>query len=440
MNADDIEIIRRQATVNVGTIGHVAHGKSTVVKAISTVHTVRFKTELTRNITIKLGYANAKIFKCPNCPAPSCYKSFGSSQPDKPPCDKCGSAMDLVRHISFVDTPGHDVLMATMLNGAAVMDAALLLIAANEPCPQPQTMEHLAAVEIMRLENIIVLQNKIDLIDIKEAKKQYKDIKAFLKDGIAKDSPIIPISAQLGYNIDIVNQYLVETIPTPSRDFESPPRLIVIRSFDVNSPGTEVRDLKGGVAGGSLFQGIFRVGQRIEVRPGLIAKKETGEWECTPIFSTIRSLLSERNPLEFAIPGGLIGIGTDIDPALTRQDRLVGHVVGSVGSLPSVMSVVEVEAKLLTKLLGVKTGKSERLKVVSKLEEDEKLLLNIGSTSVIGKVTTVETEQDSIKATVVLTNTIVCCDVGEKVALSRKVAKHWRLVGWGRIIGGKSIL
>ena len=59
---------------------------------------------------------------------------------------------------------GHDILMATMLNGAAVMDGALLLIAANETCPQPQTSEHLAAVEIMRLQHIIILQNKIDLI------------------------------------------------------------------------------------------------------------------------------------------------------------------------------------------------------------------------------------------------------------------------------------
>jgi hypothetical protein len=142
-----------------GTIGHVAHGKSTVVKAISGVQTVRFKNELERNITIKLGYANAKIFKCSNaaCERPSCYRAYGSSKEvssranmdgpspqtlhthsvpprssltcvwlayvlqDNPPCELCGSAMDLVRHVSFVDCPGHDILMATMLNGAAVM-------------------------------------------------------------------------------------------------------------------------------------------------------------------------------------------------------------------------------------------------------------------------------------------------------------------------------
>jgi hypothetical protein len=89
--------------------------------------------------------------------------------------------MKLVRHVSFVDCPGHDILMATMLNGAAVMDAALLLIAGNETCPQPQTSEHLAAVEIMKLENIIILQNKVDLIKEAQALEHQKEISAFVK-------------------------------------------------------------------------------------------------------------------------------------------------------------------------------------------------------------------------------------------------------------------
>lgn len=146
-----------------GTIGHVAHGKSTLVKAISGVHTVRFKNEMERNITIKLGYANAKIFKCshPDCERPDAYVAYGSSKEDTFPCDRCGGNYELVRHVSFVDCPGHDILMATMLNGAAVMDGAMLLIAANEMCPQPQTSEHLAAVEIMRLKDIIIVQNKV---------------------------------------------------------------------------------------------------------------------------------------------------------------------------------------------------------------------------------------------------------------------------------------
>ena len=89
--------------------------------------------------------------------------------------------MHLLRHVSFVDCPGHDILMATMLNGAAVMDAALLLIAGNEPCPQPQTSEHLAAIEIMKLQHIIILQNKVDLMKESAAEEHYQSIKKFIK-------------------------------------------------------------------------------------------------------------------------------------------------------------------------------------------------------------------------------------------------------------------
>lgn len=98
------EIIARQATINIGTIGHVAHGKSTVVKAISGVQTVRFKNELERNITIKLGYANAKVYKCDNeeCPRPGCYRSYKSEKEVDPPCERegCGGRYRLLRHVS----------------------------------------------------------------------------------------------------------------------------------------------------------------------------------------------------------------------------------------------------------------------------------------------------------------------------------------------------
>merc|ERR1712188_357510 len=269
------EVISRQATINIGTIGHVAHGKSTVVKAISGVQTVRFKNELERNITIKLGYANAKIYKCTNaeCPRPGCYKSYGSNKEDTPMCLRkgCGGTMELQRHVSFVDCPGHDILMATMLNGAAVMDAALLLVAGNESCPQPQTSEHLAAVEIMKLRHIIILQNKIDLVKEDQAVAQQQDIRRFIEGTVAEGAPIVPISAQLRYNLDAVAEYLCDHIPVPVRDFTSKPRMIVIRSFDVNKPGEEVKDLKGGVAGGSILHGVLRRGQQIEVRPGHVS-------------------------------------------------------------------------------------------------------------------------------------------------------------------------
>ena len=329
------EVISRQATINIGTIGHVAHGKSTVVKALSGVHTVRFKNELERNITIKLGYANAKIYRCfdKKCQRPVCYTSMGSNKEDSFVMN--GFTYELVRHVSFVDCPGHDILMATMLNGAAVMDAALLLIAGNETCPQPQTSEHLAAIEIMKLKHILILQNKIDLIKETQAKDQHDQILRFIEGTVAEGAPIIPISAQLKYNIEVVCEYIEKKIPVPLRDFTSEPHLIIIRSFDVNKPGSEVEDLKGGVAGGSILKGVLKVGQEIEVRPGLVSKDSNGKLTCQPIRSKIVSLFTEQNDLMFAVPGGLIGVGTKIDPTLCRADRMVGQVDLFIFSLPS---------------------------------------------------------------------------------------------------------
>lgn len=444
-------VMQRQATINIGTIGHVAHGKSTVVKAISGVETVRFKTELERNITIKLGYANAKIYKCDNpaCPRPGNYKSYGSGQEEKPVCERhgCNSLMTLQRHVSFVDCPGHDILMATMLNGAAVMDAALLLIAGNESCPQPQTSEHLAAVEIMKLKNIIIVQNKIDLVKEKEAASQYEEILNFIRGTVADGAPIIPISAQLKYNIEVICEYICKKIPVPIRDFSASPQLIVIRSFDVNKPGEEVDKLQGGVAGGSILRGVLRVGDEIEVRPGIVTKDKDGMVHCESIRSRIVSCFAEQNDLAFAVPGGLIGVGTKIDPTLTRADRLVGQVLGEVGKLPDVFTELEISFFLLRRLLGVKAEssgggaaaaaaaeKGKKLAKVAKLAKGEILMVNIGSTSTGARILAVKDDL----AKVMLTSP-VCSSEGEKLALSRRVEKHWRLIGWGKIRQGTKI-
>jgi translation initiation factor 2 subunit 3 len=438
------EVISRQATITVGTIGHVAHGKSTVVKAISGVQTVRFKNEMVRNITIKLGYANAKIYQGERITqpkineddepvyAPGPYTSRGSSHPDT--FTENNVTYNLRRHVSFVDCPGHDILMATMLNGAAVMDAAFLLVAGNETCPQPQTSEHLAAVEIMRLENIVILQNKVDLVKEDAAKAQHEQIKKFVAGTVADSAPIIPISAVLKYNIDVVCEYIVHKIPVPRRDFMSDPRLIVIRSFDVNKPGQDVKHLQGGVAGGSVLQGILRVGDEIELRPGIVTKSDAGAVKCTPIYSRILTLYAEKNDLQFAVPGGLIGVGTKIDPTLTRADRLVGQVLGLKNRLPDCFAEVEISYYLLRRLLGVKTSDGSKQAKVQKLAKAEILMVNIGSTATGGKVLAVKGDL----AKILLTQP-VCTMEGEKIALSRRVDKHWRLIGWGEIRKGVKI-
>lgn len=431
------EIINRQATINIGTIGHVAHGKSTVVKAISGVQTVRFKDELERNITIKLGYANAKIYRLDdeNVPETARYKSFSSDREIHPKSEVEGSdaRYNLVRHVSFVDCPGHDILMSTMLSGAAVMDAALLLIAGNESCPQPQTSEHLAAIEIMKLKHVIILQNKVDLMRPDSALEHQKSILKFIRGTIADGAPIVPISAQLKYNIDAVNEFIVKTIPVPPRDFTASPRLIVIRSFDVNKPGAEIDDLKGGVAGGSILTGVFKLGDEIEIRPGIVTKDDNGKILCKPIFSNIVSLFAEHNDLKFAVPGGLIGVGTKVDPTLCRADRLVGQVVGAKGHLPSIYTDIEINYFLLRRLLGVKTEGSKQAKV-RKLEANEVLMVNIGSTATGARVVAVKADMARLQLT-----SPACTEVNEKIALSRRIEKHWRLIGWATIKKGTTL-
>ena len=251
---------------------------------------------------------------------------------------------------------------------------------------------------------------------------------------MADGCPIIPISAQMKHNIDVVSEYIVKKIPVPVRDFTSAPRLIVIRSFDVNKPGEEVHTLKGGVAGGSILQGVLRIGQEIEIRPGIVSKDDTGKVKCKPIFSRVTTLFAEENSLEYAVPGGLIGVGTCIDPTLTRTDRLVGQVLGDVGRLPDIFCELEINFFLLRRLLGVKTDGDNKQGKVQKLAKGEILMMSIGSTSTGGRVIAVKADLAKVQLT-----SPVCSSVGEKIALSRRVEKHWRLIGWGEIRKGVCI-
>ena len=427
----------RQATMNIGTIGHFAHGKTTLVRAISGIQTTRHKIEKERNITYVLGYANAKLYKYPKFPEPECYKSLGSDGDDSPRCQKCGEILELLRHISFVDCPGHDILMATMLNELAVMDAALLLVASNETCPQPQTSEHLAAVENMDLENIIIIQNKIDLIREESAKEHYSQIRKFVQGTKAAKSPILPISAQLKYNIDAVIYYLCN-LPIPKRDFISPPRFIIVRSFDINHPGEEAENLQGGVAGGTLIRSILKLGEVVEIRPGNVIREANACKKSFPIYSRIVSLKAEKNDLIYAILGGLIGVGLKLDPALTRGNRLVGKFLGHPGKLPDIYVSIIVKIHLLKRLLGIRRGGSEAMTHISPIRVDEKLLVNAGSTAIDSLVKEIKGENNDI-ITFVLAKPI-CSEISERIAVSRRIVNSWRLIGWGEVLpGGETI-
>ena len=401
----------RQSEVNIGLVGHVDHGKTTLTSSLSGVWTDRHSEEIKRGISIRLGYADCGFYKCPKCSEPDCYCTG-----DK--CPKCGSETEFLRGVSFVDAPGHETLMATMLSGAAIMDGAVLVIAANEPCPQPQTAEHLMALEILGVQNIVIAQNKVDLVSKEDVVKNHHEIKEFINGTIAENSLIIPIAAHYNANIDVLIQAIEECIPTPKRDITKEPMMYVARSFDINKPGTKVDDIGGGVVGGSLVQGKFRLGDTVEFRPG-VKKKNVYH----SLKTKIVSLNASGTLVDEVHPGGLVALGTGLDPNLTKSDNLSGNVVGSPGKLPEVRNKLRLKIKLFNKLFGSKDDVK-----IKPLEKSEPLMLSVGSAITVGIVTDHKKGEMTLKLP-------ICAEEGSNVAISRRLGARWRLIGYGVIQG-----
>lgn len=397
--------------VNIGMVGHVDHGKTTLTQALTGKWTDTHSEEVRRGITIRLGYADATFYKCPRCKGSSCY-----SVNEK--CISCFSKCKPVRTVSFVDAPGHETLMATVLSGASIMDGALLVISAHEPCPQPQTREHLKTLDIVGIKNIVVVQNKIDLVTPEEAKKNYKEIKEFLKGSVAEKAPIIPVSAQQGVNIDVLVQAIEEAIPTPKRDPKKEPIMLIARSFDVNKPGTPIKNLKGGVIGGSIIQGELKKGDDIEIRPGI----KRGD-KYTPVKTKITGLQKSMVDIEKAGPGGLLGVSSELDPSLTRADTLSGNLLGLPGKLPPVLDRITLNVNLLERVVGSK----EELKV-EPIKTGDMVMFTVNTSKTVGSITC---GGNNIEAVLKLP---ICADKGSRIAISKQIQGRWRLIGWGEIV------
>lgn len=414
-----------QSSCNVGLVGHVDHGKTTLVKALSGTWTEKYSDEINRGITIKLGYAEAAIMKCPNCNltiSETVANNLRKSKKDqKGMCPDCGTKLEFKRRVSFVDAPGHEILMATMLSGASLMDGALLLIAANEKCPQPQTREHLAALDIAKIENIIIIQNKVDSVGKELALEHYHQIKKFVKGTIAENAPIIPTSAVFNANIDLISKKIEELILSPDLENESEFLFNIARSFDINRPGSEIEKIKGGVIGGSIITGKINVGDDIEIRPGF--KSKDGKYHS--IKTNITSIYEGKNSLNSARPGGLIAIGTKLDPSLTRSDQLIGNVVGAPGTLPKIQNTVEIEAHLLKKVLGAE----ENIDVLP-IAKNENIMIVVGTSLSVGIVNKIGKKN---VITLKLKRPICALD-GSIVALSRRIKNRFRLIGYGYLI------
>ena len=406
--------VESQPEINIGLVGHVDHGKTSLVKILSGKWTDTHSEELRKGITIRLGYADFTIYKS-EATGPDAFSLNETNVKTK----KKGS---IARKISIVDAPGHESLMATMLSGAAIIDGALLLIAANEKCPQPQSREHLVALQIIGVKNVVVVQNKVDLVTSAVAKENYKEIKAFLKGTPYASAPVIPISAQRNVNIDALLQAIYDTIPVDGHSSDKKTIMLVARSFDVNKPGTGYDKLLGGVIGGTLKQGSLKVGDKVELRPGRVTERK-GVLVGEPVTTTIAALKAGSTEVKEVHSGGSVGVMTTLDPGMVKSDAFAGNILGIPGSLPTVWSELKMKVNLLERVVGAKDDL-----IVEPLKLNESLMLNVNSAATVGIVT-------SLKKNIMTCNLKipVCAEVESRVTISRLLGSRWRLIGYGVI-------
>ena len=394
--------------LNVGIVGHVEHGKTTLLSKLTGKFTDTQSEELKRGITIKLGYSEMTIFKCLN--------GFTNKEIKGEKCEP-------FRYVSFIDAPGHEMLMATILSGAAIIDAAILVIAANEGI-KPQTREHFMTLQAKKIKNIIVLQNKIDLVSKEKAFENYTEIKEFLKGTIAENAPIIPISTIQEINIDKVIEEIAK-FEIPKKEINTKPIFLVARSFDINKPGTEIKKLKGGVLGGILKKGKLKVNDEIEIKPGLSTKKGNQQIYQT-LTTKIISLHKGTKSIKEVEPGASISIETNLDPFLTKTDSLTGCLVSEKNNLPEITYKVKLKSNLFEEILGV-SGHQKTEPIKTK----EMLMLSVNTTITVGTVEKIDKEGKEIELSL---NIPIVAITGNNVGIARNFKGRWRLIGWGEII------
>lgn len=390
-------------SLNIGIVGHIDHGKTTFLRRLTGKNTDTHSEELKRGITIKLGYADAIISKDSNG-----YNTEGKGKQE--------------RYVSFIDAPGHEMLMATMLSGAAIIDAAILVIAANEGI-KPQTREHFMVLQAKNIKNVIVVQNKIDLVTKEKALENYKTIKNFLKGSSAENAPIIPVSAQQGINIERVLEEICK-IPIPSRDLKSDPIFLVARSFDINRPGSEIENIKGGILGGILKSGELKIGNELEIKPGLSTKKANLRTYQT-LTTKIISLHKGNETISTATPGASISIETSLDPSLTKADSLTGCLVSKKGILPEITNSLRMKYSLFKEVLGTSEANKSQIEPI---KTKEMLMLNINTTITVGIVEKLDSKNNTIEFSL---NIPAIALKGSNVGIARNFNGHWRLIGWG---------
>jgi translation initiation factor 2 subunit 3 len=237
-----------------------------------------------------------------------------------------------------------------MLTSIEQMDGAIVIVAVDQPLAnKPQLIQHLAAAKLGRIKKIIVCMNKIDLVTKDVLIERKKELDNMLKQYDIVPFAIIPTCFNKNIGIKYVIRAIMELF-NPS-DFigrtNTPALFRTSRSFDINTPGTDWTNIVGGVVGGSLTEGNLKVGDQIEIRPGMISGRN-GKFVCQPIITSILSVKTDTTELSEIVPGGLIGIRTDADPFYFKSDKLIGQIIGNVGQMPNVYSEITLPIEIVT--------------------------------------------------------------------------------------------
>tara|TARA_B100000768_G_C11282143_1_gene379282 strand:+ start:1751 stop:2953 length:1203 start_codon:yes stop_codon:yes gene_type:complete len=394
-------MLKNQPIMNLGTLGPVSGGKSTLIKSLTGVKTQRFDSEKTRNITIKAGYANLKIVK-------NADGSLKSTDDNYTPLED----ETMIHRLSFVDCPGHRQLTRIMLGQVNLMAGAIAIVSmAEEVSLNYQLNEHLKAAKLAGLNKIIVCLNKCDLVSKDVVKQKYNEtLELFSKIGLEPPLCIIPTSFNRSLNIN----YLIEAIVTyfPAENYieksMEKPFFPISRSFDINKAGSSILKLKGGVVGGTLINGTLSVGDQVIIRPGNIIKRGD-EMIATPIKTVIKGIMSEKSSLDRIQTGGLMAIATDINPHFTRSDRMVGNIIcledddRFVTTTELIINIKFIEKKMNLNLkdsISIQIGPLSVIGIVTKFRK-KKYTINLNRPCCIQKGTTLYLSTNDDKMTII---------------------------------------
>ena len=352
--------------INLGTLGSVSDGKSEMIYQLSGIRTQRDSREKKRNITIKAGYANIKLWKCEEC-----FKLFSSGENvTENICDNCDDNNCVINnHISFVDCPGHQELIETMMSSMSLMKGAIVIISVAEPLKQkPQLIQHLISAKVSNLNKLIICMNKCDLVPINIVKERKKELDELLKKLDITPLIIIPTSFTHKLGINELIHSIETFFPNQEEEINTKTLFRITRSFDINQPGINYETMKGGCVGGSLISGSFKLNDEVEINPGILTKNKDGRFTCEPIRTTLLSFESDKIKLDVVEPGGLVGILTNIDPYYCKNDQLKGNVITLVGQALPVYDKINIEFSKIDEFDGVWIPKN-----------GDKLFLQIGN-------------------------------------------------------------